>query len=145
MTCSSFVYEAYRQAGDPGRLDVPITALWSVPNRYRSGQGDTDPVPLDELLGLDADDRETLLANWSLYELSALPTFDHDPDRGNHGTRMTGRQLAATIRDLVHVVAGFAVGEPVPDRLPLTPRWITPGDLWRLDDVALRARIDIDG
>lgn len=144
MTCSSFVYEAYRQAGDPSRLDVPITALWSIPNRYRSSETNAEPVSLDMLLQLDAADRHAIVSAWSLYELSAIASFDDDQERGNHGTRMSGRQLAATVRTLVHVIAGFAVGDVVPERLPLDPRWITPGDLWRLTGVATRAIIRVD-
>lgn len=143
FTCSSFVYQAFVEGGARCRLEVPVDLVRSRPGRFRAGG--PEPLPLDDVLiaatGDDLPALQDLLDSFSLLELSGvLPGAERGRYRYSATSHANRHQLVAVVRNLVRLFTGSGPGE-LPERLVLDGRWISPGDLWRLENVSLRGRI----
>ena len=114
VTCSGFVHQAYRFAGDACGLSVPFVDPSGLGTSYESSPAAT----LDDFLGADQPKRAELLRSATLFELVA-----HDPD--DAGPRDDER-----LPDLGRSAGGLAP-DGVPRRAPADHRprggCLTPG------------------
>jgi hypothetical protein len=146
FTCASFVYHAFAQAGASCTPEVAIEAPRTEPRRIRH-EG-VVPPPLSQLLAeAEAGHLDALLEplrDYSLLELSGVPETTSAPRvRSSAGSHMKPEQFVAAARNLVRIFANAQPGD-LPTRLVLDERWVSPGDLWRLDNVELRALLPIE-
>ncbi len=146
FTCASFAFHAFAQAGADCRPSVEIEPVRTRPGRFRD-EGPAQAPPLAELIS-DAErgDFDALtepLERFSLLELSGVePAREGPRTRFSATSRMNAEQFATIARSLARIVASVTTSE-LPPKLVLDERWVSPGDLWRLDNLSLRALLPI--
>jgi len=130
LTCSGFVQIAYDVAGGECAIEHP---RWrSEPVSWPDRSPNIDEVfemTEAELVGYD--------------DVSALDLYldAEGIDRGAETTRPRLGHVGEGLKVLAAAVAGFAIGDPLPDGLGVDSRWVTPGDLWRSPSVLERAYV----
>lgn len=146
FTCASFAFHAYAQAGAACAPDITIEPVRSRPARHRVEQADRPPSLAELVAEMDEGRLDNLvepLANHSLLELSGISAPPPGPRvRISATSRMSANQFADTTRNLVRLFANVRTRD-LPPRLVLDERWVSPGDLWRLEGLALRALLPI--
>lgn len=134
MTCSAFIYEAFRQAGDDCVLDIDLSNLGATP------QGGTRSEPQIAAFLESAENVPTALDEFSLWELHH---FDREIDffntRGHSKSRMSMAQAVKAAALMAKAVEQYSSDYPVSGKgSPSDGRWVTPGDLWRSSNVIER-------
>lgn len=146
FTCASFVYHAFAQAGAACTPKVVIEPPRTRPGRFRDDQAAGPPTLAELVTEAERGNLEALvepLERYSLLELSGVPPPHDGPrTRISNTSRMNADQFAATARNLVRIVANVTTTE-LPARLVLDERWVSPGDLWRLDGLQFRGLLPI--
>lgn len=146
FTCASFAFYAFAQAGANCRPSVEIEPVRTRPGRFRD-EGSGQAPSLAELIS-DAeqghfDGLAAPLEQFSLLELSGVdPPREGPRTRFSATSRMNAEQFVAIARSLARIVANVNTSE-LPSKLVLDERWVSPGDLWRLENLSLRALLPI--
>lgn len=146
FTCASFAFHAYAQAGAACAPDMTIEPVRSRPARYRDDRTDRPPSLAEVVTDMEEGRLDALvepLARHSLLELSGVAVPPPGPRvRISATSRMSADQFADTTRNLIRLFANVRTRD-LPARLVLDERWVSPGDLWRLDELGLRALLPI--
>lgn len=146
FTCASFVYHAFAQAGVVCKPQVTIETVRSRPPRPRGDDRESPPTLAELVAEAERGNLEALvgpLERYTLLELSGAPEPRTTPrTRVSATSRMDTTQFVATVRNLVRIFATVRT-DALPSHLVVDERWVSPGDLWRLDNLELRALLPI--
>lgn len=142
MTCSAFVFEAFRRAGDGCGFPVNLRQLGPTPDRPH--RGELTVVPADEAALVEALAATDLWALATLADQRSQPNAVEAVTRGHSRSHASVSQILRSAQLIASTVEQYSNEFPSTDGSPFVDgRWVSPGDIWRSEALVERRYLKV--